>query len=81
MSRRGVKHAFWSPATGFGLGVYVKEYLGVAQLNWKTFSGQVFDIYQGITLYHTPGHTAGRIVMELEMENAGSVIITGMQFT
>ena len=75
-----LKHAFWTYATGLERGGYGKHYLTLDQLNWKTFSGKVFQPYQGITLHHTPGHTVGSIVMELEMEKSGCVVITGDAF-
>lgn len=75
-----MKHAFWTYATGLERGPYVKEYLDVEKLNWKTFSGKTFDIFQGVTVHHVPGHTAGSIAIELELENSGCVVITGDAF-
>ncbi|KAJ8097117.1 metallo-beta-lactamase superfamily protein [Lipomyces tetrasporus] len=75
-----LKNAFWTCATGMEQGTYVKDYLVVDRLNWKTFSEQTFEIYRGVTLHHCPGHTAGSIAMELELEQTGSVVITGDVF-
>jgi glyoxylase-like metal-dependent hydrolase (beta-lactamase superfamily II) len=75
-----LKHAFWSYATGFGRGPYVKDYLDVEKLNWKIFSGQMFELYQGVTLHHIPGHTIGGVAMELDLARTGCVVITGDAF-
>jgi len=75
-----LKHAFWSFATGFGRGPYVKDYLDVEKLNWKTFSGEAFELYQGVTLHHVPGHTIGGVAMELDLARTGCVVITGDAF-
>lgn len=75
-----LKHAFWSYATGFGRGGYVKDYLDVEKLNWKTFSGNTFDLFKGVTLHHVPGHTIGGVALELNMINEGCVVITGDAF-
>jgi glyoxylase-like metal-dependent hydrolase (beta-lactamase superfamily II) len=75
-----LKNAFWAYGTSIECGPYVKEYLTVDQLNWKTFSSHTSDIYQCITLHHGPGHTSGSIAMELALEQTGSVIITGDAF-
>ncbi|EAW14987.1 N-acyl homoserine lactonase family protein [Aspergillus clavatus NRRL 1] len=74
------KNAFWTYATGTERGTYLKDYLVVDRLNWKTFSGQTFEIFQGITLHHCPGHTVGSIAMELNLEQTGSVVLTGDAF-
>lgn len=75
-----LKTAFWTCATGMEQGTYLKDYLDIGRLRWKTFSGQVFEIYRGVTLHHCPGHTAGSIAMELDFEKTGSVVLTGDAF-
>ncbi|KAH7396069.1 metallo-beta-lactamase superfamily protein [Cadophora sp. MPI-SDFR-AT-0126] len=75
-----LKHAFWSCATGLEQGTYVKDYIVVDRLKWKTFLSQTFEIYPGITLHHCPGHTVGSIAMEIDLQQTGSVVITGDAF-
>ncbi|KAH8202514.1 hypothetical protein TruAng_003322 [Truncatella angustata] len=75
-----LKNAFWTCATGIEQGTYVRDYLVLGRLNWKTFSGQSVEIYQGITLHHCPGHTAGSVAMELDLEYTGPIVFTGDAF-
>lgn len=75
-----LKHAFWACATGIDRGLYVPHYLQPDRFNWKTFKRESFDIWPGITLHHTPGHTCGSIIMELEMKQAGAIVLTGDLF-
>ncbi|KAJ4162853.1 hypothetical protein NW754_014271 [Fusarium falciforme] len=75
-----LKNAFWATATGIEKGTYQADYLLVDRLNWKTFSGALCELFQGITLHLCPGHTAGSIVVEIELEETGSVVLTGDAF-
>ncbi|OJI91458.1 hypothetical protein ASPTUDRAFT_309751 [Aspergillus tubingensis CBS 134.48] len=74
------KNAFWTFATGIERGTYLSDYLDVTRLNWKTFSGQTFELFQGITMHHCAGHTAGSVAMELSLEQTGTVVLTGDMF-
>jgi glyoxylase-like metal-dependent hydrolase (beta-lactamase superfamily II) len=60
--------------------LYVRQYLVLDRLNWKTFSQNSFQIWQGITLHRRPGHTDGSVVMELELPVRGTVVLTGDLF-
>jgi glyoxylase-like metal-dependent hydrolase (beta-lactamase superfamily II) len=75
-----LKNAFWAYSTGVDIDVYRPHYLLPDAFNWKTFSGKSFEIWQGVTLYHVPGHTEGSIMMELELEKQGAVVLTGDLF-
>jgi glyoxylase-like metal-dependent hydrolase (beta-lactamase superfamily II) len=74
------KHACWAVATGADLGVYLHHYMDLKQLKWNTFSDEHLDIFQGITLHHSPGHTPGLVVMQVNLEKDGTFIWTTDQF-
>lgn len=74
------KNAFWSCATGIEPTLYVPHYLRVDALKWRTFSQQTFSPWSGITLHRCPGHTDGSLVMELDLEEEGTVVLTGDLF-
>ncbi len=56
-------------------GVYLEHYLSF-KLNWQPFSGEYFEIAQGLQIRHAPGHTPGLCILQLNMENSGSWIMT-----
>jgi glyoxylase-like metal-dependent hydrolase (beta-lactamase superfamily II) len=74
------KHACWAVATGADLGVYLGHYMLLEKLNWQTFSESTLDIYQGIILHHSPGHTPGLCLMQVNLEKDGTFIWTTDQF-
>ncbi|GAB1216366.1 hypothetical protein ATERTT37_005580 [Aspergillus terreus] len=75
-----LKHAFWGCATGIDRDFYVPHYLQPDRFNWKTFRRETFDIWAGITLHHTPGHTPGGITLQLDMIHAGTIVLTSDLF-
>ncbi|TPX11937.1 uncharacterized protein E0L32_007435 [Thyridium curvatum] len=74
------KHACWAVATGADLGVYMPHYLDLQRLKWETFDDDHLDIFQGITLHHSPGHTPGLVIMQVNLEKDGTFIWTTDQF-
>jgi len=70
-----LKHAFYSVATKYDLGVYLPHYL-TFDLNWKTFSGDFLELAPGINLHHAPGHTPGLCIMQLNLNDSGTWILT-----
>jgi len=70
-----LKHAFYSIATGYDLGVYLPHYM-TFDLNWQTFKGDFFELTTGIQLRHAPGHTPGLCIMQVNMPESGSFIFT-----
>ncbi|KAI1025258.1 hypothetical protein LB504_009984 [Fusarium proliferatum] len=75
-----LKNAFWATATGIEQGTYRPDYLMVDRFNWKTFSGATFELFPGFNLHQCPGHTPGGIVVDLDLEETGCVILTGDTF-
>ncbi|KAI7161117.1 hypothetical protein KC349_g2971 [Hortaea werneckii] len=62
------KYACWAVGTGTDSGVYLGDYVNLTQLKWKTLTGIRFDLCQGITLHHAPGHTPGLYIMQVNLE-------------
>lgn len=68
------KHACWAVATEAGLGVYLADYLSLTRINWQTFTEPVLELYQGITLYHSSGHTPGLVIMQVGLDKDGTFV-------
>lgn len=75
-----LKYAFWGCATGVDRDFYNPHYMPPERFNWKTFNREVFDIWTGVSLHLTPGHTCGSIIMEVRMPQAGCIVMTGDLF-
>lgn len=74
------KHACWAIGTKADLGVYLGHYMSLEKLNWQTFTESSLDLYQGIILHHSPGHTPGLCIMQVNLEKDGTFIWTTDQF-
>lgn len=70
------KHATWSVATKTDSAVYLASYLSLTALNWQTFSISSFELCQGITLHHSPGHTRGLCLMQINLPRDGNFVFT-----
>lgn len=67
------KHTCWAVATGAVLGVYLGNYMDLERLKWNIFTDDHLDLFQGITLQHSPGHTPGLCVMQVNLEKGWDV--------
>lgn len=74
------KHATWSVATKTDNAVYLASYLSLTALNWQTFSVSPFELCQGITLLHSPGHTPGLCLMQINLPRDGTFVFTTDQY-
>lgn len=74
------KHACWAVATKADLGVYLAHYMDLERLQWTTFEGSHVELFQGITLHHSPGHTPGLCAMQVNLDKDGAFIWTSDQF-
>lgn len=74
-----LKHAYYSVATGSDLGVYLQKDLPF-DLNWQTFHGDFLELCEGITLRHSPGHTPGLVIMQVNLKESGTWIFTTDQY-
>ncbi|PLB40426.1 N-acyl homoserine lactonase family protein [Aspergillus candidus] len=74
------KHACWAVATKADLGVYLGHYMLLEKLNWQTFNEPHLDLYHGIVVHHSPGHTPGLCIMQVNLKESGTFIWTSDQF-
>ncbi|KAJ5224389.1 uncharacterized protein N7469_007892 [Penicillium citrinum] len=74
------KHACWAIAAKADLGVYQGHYMLLEKLNWQTFTESQLELYQGITLHHTPGHAPGLCMMQVNLDHDGTFIWTTDQY-
>ena len=70
-----LKYAFYAIATKQDFGAYIPHYIDSA-FNWKAVHGEEFELFEGITLYQTPGHTPGTMSMKVDLNNSGSFLFT-----
>jgi hypothetical protein len=74
--RRGVQACMLSRATGVDLGVYLGDTMDLENLNWQTFTEPYYDLFQGITIYHSPGHILDLCAMQINLAKEGTFIWT-----
>jgi len=70
-----LKYAFYAVATKQDFGAYIPHYIDPS-FNWKPVHGPEVELFEGITLYHTPGHTPGVMALKLDTKNSGSFVFT-----
>jgi len=70
-----LKYAFYAVATKEDFGAYLPYYLD-PQLNWKAVHEAELELFEGITVYHTPGHTPGTMSMKVELKRLEPFILT-----
>ena len=66
-------------ATKADMGVYLPHYMDL-NLNWQTFNDSSLELFPGLHLIHSPGHTPGLAVMMLHLKNSGTFILTTDQY-
>jgi glyoxylase-like metal-dependent hydrolase (beta-lactamase superfamily II) len=74
-----LKYAFYAVATKSDLGCYLPQYL-TFEFNWVPFHGAYYEVAPGINLHHSPGHTPGLSIMQVNMKESGTWIFTGDQY-
>jgi glyoxylase-like metal-dependent hydrolase (beta-lactamase superfamily II) len=74
-----LKHAFYSVATKTDVGVYMPHYL-TFDINWVPVYGSYCEIAPGINLRHSPGHTPGLMIMQVNLKESGTWIFTSDQY-
>jgi glyoxylase-like metal-dependent hydrolase (beta-lactamase superfamily II) len=73
-----LKYAYFAVATGDDLGNYLPHYLDFG-LNWHPISERQTELFPGLELYHTPGHSPGLQGLLVELENTGPLYFAGDQ--
>ena len=74
-----LSHAFYAVASRSDLGVYLPHYL-TFDLAWTPFHGSYFEVAQGINMHHSPGHTPGLCIMQVNLKESGTWIFTSDQY-
>ncbi|MDQ7781362.1 MAG: N-acyl homoserine lactonase family protein [Desulfomonilaceae bacterium] len=70
-----IKYSFYAIATKQDFGAYLPHYIDSA-FNWKPVYGQEVELFEGITLYNTSGHTPGTLSMKVDLNNNESFLFT-----
>jgi glyoxylase-like metal-dependent hydrolase (beta-lactamase superfamily II) len=70
-----LKYAFYAIATKQDFGAYLPHYIDSA-FNFKAVHGPEFELFEGITLYQTPGHTPGTMSIKAELNNGETFMLT-----
>jgi glyoxylase-like metal-dependent hydrolase (beta-lactamase superfamily II) len=50
------------------------------ELNWQPLHGPSWDLAPGLTIRHTPGHTPGLCILQVNLKNSGTWIFTTDQY-
>ncbi|KAK4494711.1 hypothetical protein PRZ48_014067 [Zasmidium cellare] len=74
-----LKHAYFSVATKKDIGVYLPKDLDFS-LNFKAWFGSFLEIAPGVNLRHSPGHTPGLAIMQVNLKESGTWIFTTDQY-
>jgi glyoxylase-like metal-dependent hydrolase (beta-lactamase superfamily II) len=70
-----IKHAFFSIAVKTDIGAYHPGHIDYG-VNWKAWYGPFLEIAPGINLRHSPGHTPGLVIMQVNLQDSGTFIFT-----
>jgi glyoxylase-like metal-dependent hydrolase (beta-lactamase superfamily II) len=71
--------AYLGVATKRELGPYLPHILDFG-FNWQTLNGNECELFPGLTLYHTPGHTPGLMGLMVELNENRPFYFTSDQF-
>lgn len=74
-----LKYAWYAVATKEDFGPYLPHYID-ASFNWKAIKRDEIELFDGITLYKTPGHTPGLMAMQVDLKEAGTFVFTSDTF-
>lgn len=61
------------------LGVYQTKDMRL-DLNWTPVHGEVVELAQGINIIHSPGHTPGLCILQVNLRESGTWIFTSDQY-
>lgn len=73
-----IKHAYYCVSTKTD-GVYLAKDLPF-ELNWKPIYGDFLELAPGINIRHSPGHTPGLCIMQVNLKDSGTWIFTTDQY-
>lgn len=72
-------YAWYAVATKVDLGPYLPHYIDHT-FNWKAIKRDELELFDGITLMKTPGHTPGLMAMQVDLKEAGTFVFTSDTF-
>ena len=70
-----IKYSFYAIATKQDFGAYLPHYID-SSFNFKPVYGDECELFDGITLYKTPGHTPGTMSMKADLGDGQSFLFT-----
>ena len=70
-----IKYSFYAIATKQDFGAYLPHYID-SSFNFKPIYGDEFELFEGITLYKTPGHTPGTLSLKADLGSGQSFLFT-----
>ncbi len=70
-----IKAAYFAIATKEDEGAYLPGDLDL-NLNWQPIQREEFELFEGLTLRHMPGHTPGLMTLQVETANSGHFMFT-----
>jgi glyoxylase-like metal-dependent hydrolase (beta-lactamase superfamily II) len=70
-----IKYSFYAIATKQDFGAYLPHYVDYS-FNFKPVHGDEFELFDGITVYHTPGHTPGTLCLRADLGNGEQFLFT-----
>ena len=59
--------------------MYLPTYLQF-DLNWKPFNGDGVELATGLIIRHSPGHTPGLSILQVNLKNSGTWVFTTDQY-
>lgn len=62
-------------ATKADYGTYLPHYMSL-DLNWQTFNDASLELFPGLHLVHSPGHTPGLVVLMMHLRKEGTFIFS-----
>ena len=68
-----LKYAFYAIATKEDFGAYIPHYIDWS-FNWKAVHESEIELFDGITVYQTTGHTPGTLSMMVNLKNSAPFI-------
>lgn len=74
-----IKYSFYAIATKEDFGAYLPHYIDWS-FNWVPIHADQLEIFEGITLHRTPGHTPGLMAIQVDLKDAGTFVLTSDTF-
>jgi len=72
-----LKYMFYAVATKEDFGAYLPHYIDPS-FNWKVIREEEIELFDRITLYHTPGHIPGMMGMLVELKDRNFLFTTDL---